>query len=268
MGNVHEEVYRGYTITIDIDNDPQSPEEWQDGSVVFVSYHDKMLLPHTKEGKKQASDLRRPEDLLAFMAQDENDKTSKHRVFAVDLNVTSRGVYRRGCSFEGEVFASAFSKDEDDDDFDHDEWEQSLPRAAIVVERGHFDRPLTTEMLVRIMETGVVPDFDARGAERHFQFWLSWFDNDIFLYSTSTDAERLIELGVDPDEVRDYELSDACCGYYVLDSLYLKRQKAEYDAIDAGDYGGALAEARGGIDAHLDYLERSGPLPAALRKDT
>ncbi len=266
MGSAHTEVYRGYSIDIDFDGAGDSPEHWQDGDVIFVSFYREMPLPQTKEGQKQVSHLRGPSDLLAVMAQDKTDTTSKYRVFAVTLNVTSRGVYRNGCSFDGEVFASDFARDEDDDNFDEYEWEESLPRAVIIVKRDHYTRPITTEMLVRMMETGVEPDFDERGAEHHFQLWLSWFDDDVYAYRVSSDAERLLALGVSPEKLRDFELEDACCGFYGMSAAYLRRRKADYDAIEVGDYGGALDEARSLIDGFLSFREKDGALPEALGK--
>lgn len=254
MGSLHYEVYRGYDIYIDVDEDPCSPEEWADDKLVFVSFTSEWEYPVSRGAQRAASHVRYREELFDRMAKDREDTTSRYRVFALDINWTSRGVYVPGSSFDGEVFACDFPKNEDDEDFDPGEWVETLPQCAVVVERGYFDRPLTTEMLVRAMETGVTPDFDAEGAETYYEQWCTWFEGEIYTYRVETDNERLVAMGVAPELVDDFELSDSCAGFYATQPACLRRAKAAGITVKDDGYGSALFEARSVIDGHLRHL--------------
>lgn len=264
--SVHHEVYRGYDIRIDTEAAPESPRDWHGDAVVFVSFDPRLSHIVGRSSRDNTHHRRHREDLLAFMARNKEDSSSAQRVFAVSINLTDNGVYAPGCTFDGEVFSEDFACDEDDDNFDRQAWESELPQAAIIVKRGHFDQALTTEMLVRVMETGEEPDFDADGAELAFHSWLAWFGGEVYEYIISTDHELLLERGVAPDQLRDFELIDACCGYYALSPSYLKRRKWDTATTPTDAYGGALIAARDLVDGHLEHLALSNTLPPAFQE--
>jgi len=269
MHYIHCEHYRGYEIEIDTDSDAESPEEWQQSDLIFVSYTPGHLYPSLREGREQAKHAKYREDLFDLMAKDPHDTASEYRVFALDLNWMMNGFYVPGSRFVGEVFASEFPRNEEDEDFCLDDWVESLPDAAIVIKRGAFDEPVTTEMLVRAMETGKMPDFDELAAQGHFEMWLSWFEGEIYVYRVHTDIDELLKSGVPESLIAEFEFSDSCSGFYAISrTAQLRAASGGCRRLLDDGYGHALLEARASIDNHLAWVARTNQidLPAKLEK--
>ena len=264
MQEVKKVTYRGYDITIAVDDEPHSPEDWYADEVVFVSFDATWSFPEAEEkhplfrsshgGRAQGSKARwnSPEDLLQFMAADSKDTTSAYRVFAVEMSWEDSMSCARRSSFCGEVFVEEYPPVLDEDgEPDHDAWIATLPSAAIVVRRDTFLQPDTPEVLANIMITGEVPDWDEEGAEHHYASWLAWFTGEVYLYIVSTDDEQLKELGVSDEDLPRLQLEDSCCGFYDVSAASRRPNTKRLLPYRDVDYGGALDEAKAVIDSFL-----------------